>query len=284
MGSIAIITDSDASLPAEVAARYGIRQVPIIVLFGTESYRTGVDINDAQLFARIDREGVLPTTSAPSPGQFVEAFDAAFAEGAESAICFCVSSEISATYGAAVTARETMPERDIAVVDTLSLSLGQGFIALTAAEAVAQGASKDEAIARALAVRERTSLYAALATLKYLAMSGRVGSLAAGMANLLNIKPILTIADGTLDLLEKVRTQRRSWARAIELAQRSVGGRPIERLGIIHVNVPEDAERFKAQVLSTLPYDGKVIVAELSAGLSVHSGAGMVGVVVAAAE
>jgi DegV family protein with EDD domain len=284
MGSIAIITDTDASLPAEIAARYGIRQVPIIVLFGTESYETGVDIDDAQVFARIDREGMLPTTSAPSPGQFAEAFQAAFDEGAESAICFCVSSKISATYGAAVIASETMPERDITVVDTLSLSMGQGFMVLAAAEAATEGATKDEIIARALAVRERTFLYAALSTLKYLAMSGRVGGLAAGMANLLNIKPILTIVDGTLDLLEKVRAQRRAWARAVELTGQAVGGRSIERLAIIHVNVPQEAHRFRTQVLSALPYNGEVIIAEMTPGLSVHSGAGMVGVVAVAAE
>ncbi|MBN1640879.1 MAG: DegV family protein [Anaerolineae bacterium] len=284
MGSIAIITDTDASLPAEIAARHGIRQVPINILFGTESYETGIDIDDAQTFARIDREGVLPTTSAPSPGQFVEAFEGAFDAGAEAAICFCVSSKVSATYSAALAARETMPERDISVVDTLSLSMGQGFMALAAAEAAAQGATVDQAVARAVAVRERTSLYAALSTLKYLAMSGRVGSLAAGMANLLNVKPILTIADGTLDLLEKVRAQRRAWARTIELTEQTVGDRAIERMAIIHVNVPEEARRFQEQVLAALPYQGDVIVAEVTPGLSVHSGAGMVGVVVVAGE
>jgi DegV family protein with EDD domain len=283
MHPIAIITDTDASLPDAVAARHDIRQVPIVVQFGQESLLSGTEIDDAQLFARVDREGVLPTTSAPSPGQFAEAFEEAFDDGAESVVCFCVSSEVSATYGAAMTAAGTFPGRDITVVDTLSLSMGQGYIALAAAEARDAGVPKDEIVAQALAIRDRTYLYAALATLKYLAMSGRVGGLAAGMANLLNIKPILTIQDGKLDLLEKVRTQRRAWARAIELAVQSLDGRPVERLAILHVAVPDDARLFQEQVLAALPYEGEIIVAELGAGLSVHAGSGVVGLVAVAA-
>jgi DegV family protein with EDD domain len=283
MHPIAIITDTDASLPDAVAARHDIRQVPIVVQFGQESLLSGTEIDDAQLFARVDREGVLPTTSAPSPGQFAEAFEEAFDDGAESVVCFCVSSEVSATYGAAMTAAGTFPGRDITVVDTLSLSMGQGYIALAAAEARDAGVPKDEIVAQALAIRDRTYLYAALATLKYLAMSGRVGGLAAGMANLLNIKPILTIQDGKLDLLEKVRTQRRAWARAIDLAVQSLDGRPVERLAILHVAVPDDARLFQEQVLAALPYEGEIIVAELGAGLSVHAGSGVVGLVAVAA-
>jgi DegV family protein with EDD domain len=278
MSSIAILTDTDASLPAEVAASYGVEQVPITVHFGEETFRTGVDINDHQLFERINKEGRLPTTAAPSPGDFVEYYKRALDKGAESVICFCVSSEVSATYQAAVSGAELLPEADITVVDTQSLSFGQGFMVMAAVEAARTGAPKQAIIDAALEVRDRTFLYAGLATLKYLAMSGRVGHLAAGMASVLNIKPILTIQDGKLEMLEKVRTQRKSWARVFELVQQAAEGRAIERMAILHVDAPEDARRFQEQLCEQVACPPEVIVAELSAGLSVHAGAGLVGV------
>lgn len=277
MSPIAIVTDTDASLPAGIAARYGIRQVPINVQFGEENFETGVNIDDATLFARVDREGKLPTTSAPAPGQFSQAYEDAFQSGADSIICFCVSGEVSATYGAAVVARDMFPDRDISVVDSRSLSMAQGFMVLTAAEAAEEGAPKEEIIARALAVGERTHLYAALDTVKYLAMSGRVGYLQAGMATVLSVKPILTMRDGKLDLLERVRTRKKAWARVIDLTAETLGGRSIERLAIVHVAALAEAQQFEEQLRAQIPCPEAAIMAELTPGLSVHSGAGLVG-------
>jgi DegV family protein with EDD domain len=282
MSRVAIVTDTDASLPDAVAERFHIRQVPIVVQFDDEPLLAGVDVDDARLFARIDADGRLPTTSAPSPGQFVEAFKSAFDDGAESILCFNVSSEVSATYVAALTARESFPDRDITVVDTRSLSLGQGFMALAAAEAAQQGASRDECLVRATGVGQRTHLFAALSTVKYLAMSGRVGSIAAGMAGLLNIKPILTIRDGQLELLERIRTQKKAWARLIELTGKALNGRPIEQLGIVHVAAPYDAREFERRLRAALPCPSDILIGDLTPGLSVHTGAGLVGIAVVA--
>ena len=283
MSSIAIITDTDSSLSAELAAQYGIRQVPITIQFGSDTFDAST-LSDSELFERIDKAGKLPTTAAPSPGKFTEAYRDAFDAGAEQIVCLCVSSEISATYTSALTACAEFPGRDITVVDTRTLTIGQGLMAIAAAQAAREGLSVAECVARAESLAPRTHLFAALATLKYLAMSGRVGHLAAGMATLLSVKPIMTIRDGKLDMLERVRTHGKSWARVIELAQETSAGHAFEQMSIVHTTTPAEVRAFEAQLRASLPCPDSILYAPLGSGLSVHAGSGIVGVAFVLAE
>ena len=277
--SIAIITDSDSSLSSTLAEKYNIQQVPICIQFGEDVFFTNVDINDEQVFQRIDREGKLPTTAAPSPGSFVNAFEQAFKkEKAEAIICFCVSGEISATYSAAKLAAQEFPDKRIEVVDTRSLTMGQGFMAIAAVEALQQGASIEDALTAAMDTGSRAHVYGALATLKYLSMSGRVSHLAAGMAGMLHIKPILAMQNGKLELLEKVRTQKKAWARVIELVKQDVGDHEIERMAILHVAADKKAAEFKKLLQASVQCPEDMPFVPLTPGLSIHTGAGLVGV------
>ena len=278
MSKIAIITDTDASLPASLAAQYEIHQVPILINFDDSSYSTGVDIDDRKLFEHIDKLGKLPTTAAPAPGVFASAYQAAFEASAESVVCICVSSKVSATYGSAVTACNDFPAQQVTVVDSLSLSMGQGFMVLAAAEAAAAGANHDEVAARARSVGERLHVFGSLSTLKYLAMSGRVGKVAAAMGNMFNIRPILSVQDGKLELLERVRTRKQSVARLVELIQEAEDGKQLEQIAFIHVNNLEDVTYFETQLRASLSLSKDTLTVEFTPGLSVHTGSGMIGV------
>ncbi|MBM3153668.1 MAG: DegV family protein [Chloroflexi bacterium] len=284
MSRIAIITDTDSSLPLELAKKHGIVQVPIIIQFGDESFRDVEAIDNETLFTRIDKDGKLPTTAAPSPGQFAESFKAAFASGADEILCLNISSEMSATYTSARQAAEMFDGKRIEVMDTRSLCIGQGYMVLAAADVAARGGSMEEAIKAGEEIRERTYLFGALTTLKYIAMSGRVSSLAAGMAGLLDIKPILSLQNGKLSLLEKVRTQGKSWTRAIELCDEKRAGRKIEKMAIVNVKCPDSARLFETQIRAALPCPDEILHTDVNPGLSVHTGAGMVAVAFTTAE
>ncbi|MCD6401152.1 MAG: DegV family protein [Anaerolineales bacterium] len=275
---IAIITDTDSSLSPELAAQYQVRQVPIAIHFGNETFETWEDIDDQHLFERIDKEGVIPKTSAPSPGMFVEAYKEAFDNGADEILCFTVSSGVSATYNSAMTAIEQFPDREITVIDTKSLTMGQGFMVLEAAQMRDKDATREEILAAAEAIRDRTHLFFALPTLKYLAMSGRVGQLTAGMATILNIKPILTVRDGKLDMLERVRTKRKSWARVVELCEQTLDGGEIEQMAMIHVNAPNEARELEALIRDKMLCPETSYLLDLTPGLSVHGGNGLAGI------
>jgi DegV family protein with EDD domain len=284
MGKIAVVTDSNASLPPEIIEQHGIYQVPINIHFEDQQFEAGVTIDDEALFSRVDEEKRLPTTSAPSPARFDEVFRRAFNDGAEAVLCFTVSSEVSATYAAALNGARMSSNRTIEVIDTHSLSLGQGFMVLAAVEALQAGASLEEAAARARRTGQQTYLFAALATLRYLAMSGRVGHLTAGVADLFNVKPLLTIREGKLEMLERVRTRRKAQARLLTLAAEAMGQRSVVRMGVVHVADRQAALDLEAQLRINLPVPQEILITELSPGLSVHTGAGLVGVSFVLAE
>jgi len=177
-------------------------------------------------------------------------------------------SKISRTYESAITACEEFPGKLITVFDSEYLSLGQGFMAIAAAEAAAAGATHEEALQAARDVLPRLHLYGSLTTLKYLAMGGRIGKFPANMANLFDIRPVMTMIDGKLGMLEKVRTHRMAMNRLVQLLENSVKGKEIVRAGIAHVNNLEDAKLLESRLRADLPMPAEILIAEFTPGLS----------------
>lgn len=278
MTKISIITDTDSSLPEKMAAEYGILQVPISIHMGDDLSGSDHTITNAELFAKVDEMGKLPTTAAPTPGIFVEYFKRVFAEQKpDTLIYYAISGEMSATIKSAQIAADDLKDYDIRVIDSNTLSMAQGYMVLAAAEAAKQGKSIEEVMKIAEKVRENTVLYGALATLKYLSMSGRVSHVAAGMAGMLDIKPILSVQNGKLDMLEKIRTRKKSWSRMIELVTADVGERSIVHACVLHVNAEDAAKEFDEMLRAALSYPKDVSLVDFNPGLAVHTGAGLVG-------
>jgi DegV family protein with EDD domain len=280
MPKVKVITDSDSSLSLEIAKNYDIDLVPITIQFGADSYTTNIDIDDKLLFEKIDATGKLPTTAAPSPGAFVSAFKSAFEKGADSIICICVSSKVSTTYDSALLATKEFATKKITVVDSVYMSLGQGFIALAAAEALKNGATHEQAVKIAEDMIPHLSTFASFNTLKYLVMGGRVSKFSADMAGMLDIRPLLTMKDGTLQMLEKVRTRKAAMERLTNLICKNVEGKKIEKLGIFHICNEADAKTLQENLQQRLTLPEDVLFVQFTPGLSVHAGAGMIGVAI----
>ena len=255
--------------------RYDIRTVPINIQFGTETYQEGIDIDRPTFFRKL--EEVMPTSSQPSPGQFAEVYRE-LADQGHSILCVVITSKHSGTYQSAVLAKSMLPEADIEVFDTLSISIGTGYQVLAAARAAEEGQSMEEIIQLLEGIRSRMYLYLTPATLKYLQKSGRVGKLAGALASLLNVKPIIKVEDGVLEAFEKVRTRSKSLDRIVELTAEAVGTTEPVKLGIPHAEVPDEAEELRERLESTFNCD-EMHVVDLACSLTVHGGPGIIGII-----
>ena len=274
---IKIVTDSTADIPKELLDRYDIRLVPINIQFGTETYQEGIDIDRPTFFRKLDEVEMIPASSQPSPGQFVEAYRPLVDDG-HSIISIHVTSKHSGTYQSAVLAKSMLPDADIEVFDTLSISIGTGYQVLAAARAAEEGKSMGEIIEILEGIRSRMYLYLTPATLKYLQKSGRVGKLAGALASLLNVKPVIKVEDGVLEAFQNVRTRSKAIDRMVELTAEAVGTTEPVKIGIPHAEVPAEAEKLRKRVERTFNCD-EIHVVDLACSLTVHGGPGIIGLI-----
>jgi len=281
MSRVAVVTDSTADLAPDVAAEHGIRVVPLTVRFGTEEFQAGVDLSTEQFWERMLAPGTeIPRTAAPSPGAFLEAFRALFAEGAEAIVCPVAGSTISATIQSATLAARELPDQEIHVIDTASTSMATGLPAILAAEMAAAGAIGAEVAA---GVRRRlpdVDLCVAVDTLDYLRRNGRLSAAATAIGTVLSIKPIITVRDGVITLAEKMRTRTKARERVVEL----ITQRPIERLAIMHTptSTPEEVAAFRQAILDRATGDidpALVSVNLIGASTGPHLGPHLMGAV-----
>ncbi|GAA2098469.1 DegV family protein [Actinomadura alba] len=276
--AVAIVTDSTAYLPAEVADRHGVTVVPLQISIGGSVSEEGVDITAAEA-ARALREWHPVTTSRPSPVRFADAYEAAARAGATGVVSVHLSAAMSGTVEAARLAARDAPVA-VEVVDTGTIGMGVGFAALSAAVAARLGASIEDvaAAARHRAQRSRSLIY--VDTLEHLRRGGRIGAAATLLGSALMVKPLLGIAGGRIEPLEKVRTPSRALARLADLAAEFAGDREVD-LAVHHLAAQGRADALAARLRERIPRYGELHVGQVGPVIGAHAGPGMVGVVVA---
>ena len=276
MSRVAIFTDSASDLDPAQAAEEGIGIVPLLVTFGSETFKSGVDLSTADFWKRmVAPDAPFPTTAASSPGAFKEAYEAAFAAGADAIVSVHVAGALSGTIKSAQIARDMLPELEIHIVDSLGASMAEGILARLGVRLAAEGRSAAE-IAEILESRAPDMrIYLTLETLAYLRKGGRINGAQAAIGTLLSVKPIIRVQAGVVDTVDKVRTRTKARERLLDL----ICERPIERLAILHTISP-DVEAFRDAVLDKAPAGldpADVTVNLVGPSVGPHLGPGCVG-------
>jgi DegV family protein with EDD domain len=276
--TVAIVTDSTACIPPEVAERLGIEIVPLHLIFGGRTFVDSLSADTSEFYELLRTSNERPTTAAPSPGMFIDAIGRA-GRRADSVLCITVSKQFSAMYDSARQAIEIAkaeaPSLDVRLLDSRNAAMAQGFVVLEAARAAQTGASIEQVAQRAEAMTTQVTLLAMLDTLTYLARGGRVPRAAAWAAGMLQVKPIVRFSASDIRLVARTRTRRRALDRMVELLVEMAEGRTLH-LAVHHANAPEDAryllDRIEPQIVLAETY-----LTEFTQVMGVHTGPGLVG-------
>ena len=274
MAGVRVVTDSACDLSDELAGRYGIEVVPLSIRFGEEELLDRRDLSPVEFWRRCKGSGALPETAAPPPGAFSAAYEQALADGADGAVCLTLSAGVSATYQAALAGAEALEGRlPVVVVDTRSLTMGQGLMCIAAAELAATGAPLDAVVALAHDLVGRTRVLGVVDTLDHLQRGGRIGGAAALVGSLLSIKPVIEVRDGVVEQESKQRTRGRALDYLVAKVAAAV---PLERLAVCDGAAPDIVvvvERLRAVDVAH-----ELVVTDLGPVVGTHSGPGAVAV------
>ncbi len=273
-----IVMDSVGDIPAAWAQDYQVRILPVNILFGQRTYRDDQDMDAATLVRLVRETGQYPRTSQPSLGQYL-AFYRGIARPGEAVLSIHVSQHLSGTYAGAVAAARELAAEGLRVVpfDSQGGSMSMGYLARAAAQARAQGLDLDAVVERLRALRARIAVVLTLGSLEFIRHSGRVSALAAALASLLRLYPVLTLDQGRLVVAEKVRTGRRALDATVHLIRQRFGDQPLH-LAVMHALAPDRAHRLLQRARQHL-HIHELVQGSISAALTAHLGPGTVGLV-----
>ena len=273
---VRMVVDTSSSIPPDLLAQFNILEVPTTVHFGSDDYQLNRDIDLPKFFELLQTRPEHPTTSQPAPTLFADAYRQALDDGAEEILVVVVSAELSGTWNSARLAIGEVPEADIELWDSRFVSISSGLQAIAAAQFLAAGGTRQDALARMTEVQSGLSTYLTVDNLDALARSGRVGGLQKNMGNMLNLKPILTVVDGKVIPVAKARGRRKSVSELLTRTVADQGDQPVV-VAVSHAKVPGEADELLEKARSLLNVDTAYIV-ELDPAIAALAGIGTLGI------
>jgi DegV family protein with EDD domain len=276
MGKILVVTDSSANVPPEMATRLDIRVVPIVLALNGHTFYDGVDISAHDVYRWLRDSRHSPTTSAPSVGDFLRTYANA-AQEADGIVSIHPSPKLSGTFNAALAASRLVEDVPIEVIGCPSAAMGQGFAVLAAARAAQAGLDLEGVKARAERVAGCVNVLATIGTLEYLHRGGRIGAAAALLGSMLQIKPVLCLTQGTVNVFARPRTQAKAIQAMLDHMAEQVDGQRIH-VAVLHADVPEEAQALRQKVDQRFDC-AELYITELTPVMGAHTGPGVLGLV-----
>ena len=276
MQPVKIVIDSAGDLPAAWLEALDIAVIPAFVNFGQESFADdGISLSRAEFYRRLAEATTLPGTAAPPAAISEDVIRAQLAK-AERVVVFTLSAKFSSLHNGVRAAAARVDPDQVTVVDTGTVSMGEGWQAVVAAEAAARGESYEQVLAAARSVRERTNLVPVIDTLEYLRRGGRVSRVVAGLGGLLQIKPMLDVSgEGEVSIIARTRTMTKAVQGLTNLAHSQA---PFERVALLHSHFPEGAAALQTALADILPKGAhSVMVGDVCTAIGTHVGPGCVG-------
>ena len=272
MPNVAIVTDSVADLPSEVVEEFGITVVPLVLRFGTDVYRDGLDLGPDEFYGRLKTSKALPATSVPPPVAYADVYDK-LAETTNGILVTSVTGKLSATYQVAVQAVRLMKKKcRVEVLDSQWAVMAQGFITIAAAKAARAGASLDDVLDAARRTMHRVEIQAAFDTLEYLERGGRIGKAQAFLGSLLKVNPIIGLKDGEVYPVARERSRARAIDRLHDFA---AGFGTVEGLAVEYATDVDEANRLVKRFHSKYP-QVHIYLSRTSPVIGTHTGPGLI--------
>jgi DegV family protein with EDD domain len=275
VASVRVVTDSACDLLDSTVTELGIGVVPLRIRFGDEELIDREELSTKEFWSRCASSSQLPSTAAPSPGQFQAAFEKMSDEGADSVVCVNLSSKMSATIESARQAAAALEGRlPVRVIDSRSVTLGLGLVVTEAARLAADGASIERVVEQAEDSVARMKLYGAIDTLENLKKGGRIGGARALLGTMLSIKPVIEVRDGVVEEESKQRTRSRSLR---YLADKARAAGPVSRFAVFSADAP-DLDEFLGLLEGVAPTEGSTLYGDVGPVIGSHAGRGAIGV------